>query len=319
MARIVVTGGSGFIGSRVVDRLISMGHDVVVLDLVVNPRFASITIQGDVADPAAVERALRGADAVLNLAAQHRDDVRPTSRYYETNVEGMRVLCSCMEALGIRKMVFTSSVAVYGFDTDDCTEDDEKVPDNDYGRSKLQAEAVLEDWRNRCAENVALVVRPCAVFGPGNRGNIYNLLAQVMTGRFFMVGDGRNRKSIAFVDNVVEAILFLFARSGSLTVNYADKPDLDMNELVRTIASAGGRSVPRMNVPKAIGMAIGGALDILARVTGRNFPLSRVRVRKFCANSVVNASRIRSLGFTPPLSLEQGIKATVRAEFRSPG
>jgi nucleoside-diphosphate-sugar epimerase len=315
MSEILVTGGSGFIGSRLVDALRAEGHRVTILDLVVNPRFRDITVQGDVADPAAVGRAMAGASAVFNLAAQHRDDVRPISRYYETNVEGMRVLCRQMDRQGIRRMVFTSSVAVYGFDTDDCTEDGPKLPDNDYGRSKLQAEEALSEWQEADGRNVALVIRPCAVFGPGNRGNIYNLFAQVMSGRFLMVGSGRNRKSIAFVENVVDAILFLSRMDRSTTVNYADKPDMDMNELVATVCRAGGRSVPRVRLPRAAGMAVGGALDLAAWSLGRTFPLSRVRVHKFCANSVVNAERIRTLGFAARVPLAESVARTVREEF----
>ena len=313
--KTLVTGGSGFIGSRLVDALRAEGHDVVILDLVVSPRFRDITLQGDVADPVVVARAMEGVEVVFNLAAQHRDDVRPISRYYDTNVTGMRVLCAEMVRRGIDRMVFTSSVAVYGFDTDDCREDAEKRPDNDYGKSKWEAEGVLREWLEGGGARRALVIRPCVVFGPANRGNVYNLIAQVMSGRFLMIGSGRNRKSIAYVENVVDAIMFVSRLGQSTVVNYADKPDMDMNTLVATIADAGHRSVPRLRLPRAAGMVAGGMLDAAARLTGRSFPLSRVRVHKFCANSVVNADRIRSLGFVPKVTLEAGLRQTVRTEF----
>ena len=315
MSNILVTGGSGFIGSRLVEVLRASGHRVRILDLVVNPRFADITIKGDVADPVVVSMAMEGITEVFNLAAQHRDDVRPVSRYYETNVQGMRVLCREMERQRVRKMTFTSSVAVYGFDTNDCAEDGETLPDNDYGRSKLQAELELRSWQSRHPDNVALVIRPCAVFGPGNRGNIFNLLAQVMSGRFLMIGNGTNQKSIAFVDNVVEALVFLSRLNQTTIVNYADKPDMSMNELVSTICLAGSRAAPRLRLPRAAGTMVGCLLDVVAACLGRTFPLSRVRVRKFCANSVVNAERIHSLGFRAQVSLKEGILQTVRAEF----
>lgn len=313
--KALVTGGSGFIGSRLVEALRDKGHGVVILDLVVNPRFRDITVQGDVADPAAVARAMDGVDVVFNLAAQHRDDVRPISRYYDTNVTGMRVVCDEMERRGIGRMVFTSSVAVYGFDTDDCREDEEKRPDNDYGKSKWEAEGVLREWLAGGVGRLALVIRPCVVFGPANRGNVYNLLVQVLSGKFLMIGSGRNRKSIAYVDNVVDAIMFVSQLGESAVVNYADKPDMDMNTLVATIADAGRRSVPRLRLPRAAGMVAGAMLDAAARLTGRSFPLSRVRVHKFCANSVVNADRIRGLGFVPRVTLEAGLRQTVRSEF----
>jgi nucleoside-diphosphate-sugar epimerase/glycosyltransferase involved in cell wall biosynthesis len=314
--KVLVTGGSGFIGSRLVRRLLSRGIGVTILDLVVREEFASRTVQGDVADPAAVHRAMQGVDLVLNLAAQHRDDVFPVELYYKTNVDGMRVLCEGMDEAGVRRMMFTSSVAIYGFDTQDGDEATPPAPANHYGKSKLEAEQVLRDWLARGGGRSAAIMRPCAVFGPSNRGNIFNLFRQVMSGRFLMVGDGRNRKSMAFVDNVVEAILFMMDRPGTEVVNYADKPDLPMNELVELICRSGGRRAPRVRLPKWAGMAAGRALDVVARLTRRTFPLSAVRITKFCATSVVNADRIRRLGFVPPRTLADGIKETLESEFR---
>jgi GlcNAc-P-P-Und epimerase len=313
--KILVTGGSGFIGSRLVECLLAQGHEVLILDLVVNPRFERFTVQGDVADATVVDRCMKGVELVFNLAAQHRDDVFPIERYYDTNVKGMRVICNSMSAHGVTRFVFTSSVAVYGFKTDDGDEETPTEPENHYGRSKLEAEGVMNEWLAQDAARVGLTIRPCAVFGPRNRGNIYNLLAQVMSRRFLMVGTGNNRKSIAYVENVVEAILFLSRLPSTTVVNYADKPDLTMNEFVRLTCEAGKVSVPRLRLPRSLAMVAGLLLDVVARASRRTFPLSAVRVTKFCSNSVINADRIRRLGFAPPHRLEDGLRATIRSEF----
>jgi len=317
--KILVAGGSGFIGSRLVDCLLERGHEVVILDLVVNPRFQQITVQGDVADAQIVARCVKGTDLVFNLAAQHRDDVFPIERYYETNVKGMRVICEAMSAHGVKRLVFTSSVAVYGFKTDDGDEETPREPENHYGRSKLEAEDAMNEWLAADPSRIGLTIRPCAVFGPRNRGNIYNLLAQVMSRRFLMVGTGENRKSIAYLENIVQAILFLSELPSTTVVNYADKPDLTMNEFVRLTCDAGNVSVPRLRLPKALAMLVGQALDLVARASGRTFPLSAVRVTKFCSNSVINADRIRRIGFVPPHSLNDGLRATIRSEFGGAG
>ena len=313
--KVLITGGSGFIGSRLARRLIDGGHQVRVLDLVVNPALADFTMRGDVSDPIAVRIALEGVDTVFHLAAQHRDDVQPIELYYTTNVDGMRVLCNEMDRAGIRRLIFTSSVAIYGFDTQDGDEGTPPAPANHYGKSKLEAERVVERWLERGDGREAVVMRPCAVFGPSNRGNIFNLFRQVISGRFIMVGDGRNRKSMAFVENVVDALLFVMARSGSLIVNYADKPDLCMNELVEIVCRAGGLRVPRLRLPKWLGLLAGHLLDFTARGMRRTFALSAVRVNKFCATSVVNADRIRALGFVPRATLAEGIGRTLKSEF----
>jgi nucleoside-diphosphate-sugar epimerase len=308
--RILITGGSGFIGSRLARRLIERGHAVRILDLVVNPALKDHTIQGDVSHAEVVRRALEGVDLVFHLAAQHRDDVQPIELYYTTNVDGMRILCDEMDRASIRRLIFTSSVAIYGFDTQDGDESTAPAPANHYGKSKLEAEHVVDAWLRRGDGREAVVMRPCAVFGPTNRGNIFNLFRQVMSGRFVMVGDGKNKKSMAFVDNVVDALLFVMERSGSLVVNYADKPDLCMNELVTILCRAGGLRVPRFRLPRLLGLLAGHGLDLAAHVMRRTFALSAVRVNKFCATSIVNADRIRSLGFSPRTTLAEGIRPT---------
>lgn len=313
--RCLITGGSGFIGSRLARRLMERGHDVRILDLVVNPALADHTIQGDVSHAHVVRQSLEGVDVVFHLAAQHRDDVQPVELYYTTNVDGMRVLCDEMDRAAIRRLIFTSSVAIYGFDTQDGDEETAPAPANHYGKSKLEAEQVVNAWLRRGGGREAVVMRPCAVFGPTNRGNIFNLFRQVMSGRFVMVGDGKNRKSMAFVENVVDALLFVMERPGSLVVNYADKPDLCMNELVRVVCRAGGLRMPRLRLPKWIGLLAGHGLDFAARLMRRTFALSAVRVNKFCATSVVNADLIRTLGFVPRATLAEGVGLTLRSEF----
>ncbi|HXG28810.1 MAG TPA: NAD-dependent epimerase/dehydratase family protein [Nevskiales bacterium] len=312
---VIVTGGSGFIGSRLVRRLQASGDQVRIVDLVVQPEFESCTTRADVADPAAMTQALAGADLVYHLAAEHRDDVRPAERYYRTNVDGMRALCAAASRHGIRRIVFTSTVAVYGLATLDVTEDAQPNPENHYGRSKLAAEEVLRAWRAEDPARRIAIIRPCVVFGAGNRGNVHTLLEQIISGRFLMVGDGGNRKSIAYVDNVVDALLFLAGLEGDALVNYADKPDLSMHELIGIICAASGTRIPHLRLPLWMGMGAGRLLDLLARARARPYPISAVRIRKFVSESVVNADRLRALGFAPRHALADGLALTIRQDF----
>ena len=99
-------------------------------------------------------------------------------------------------------LVFTSSVAVYGFAAPDTDEKGPLHPFNDYGRTKMEAEEVYQEWLKGGTGRMLTIVRPTVVFGPRNRGNVYNLLRQMASGRFAMVGSGKNVKSMAFVENV---------------------------------------------------------------------------------------------------------------------
>lgn len=308
--KIGITGGSGFIGSQLRKLLEAEGHEVIVLDRRANPPV-------NLADRSAVLRALEGAEAIYHLAAEHRDDVRPPKLYYEVNVGGAENVAKAAKAHGIPTIVFTSTVAVYGLNAGESREEDAPRPFNDYGRSKLEAEGILDAWANAQEGRSLTTVRLTATFGPGNRGNIYTLANQIARGRFFMVGEGGNRKSVAYVENVaafLEHCLGLGA--GRHLFNYADKPDLSMRDMVRGIREALGLTGMPRTLPYAAGLAGGMFLDALARLTGRKFPISAVRVRKFCADTVVNAEKAHALaGFEAPCSLSEGLRNTIRAEF----
>jgi nucleoside-diphosphate-sugar epimerase len=315
--RVLVVGGSGFIGTRLVGRLLRAGHEVRIADRVKSESHPDLWSYCDVREPAGLREPCRGVDIVFNLAAEHRDDVRPVSLYHEVNVEGARNLCAALSQERVQRLVSTSSVAVYGFWKEEVAEDHEKRPANPYGHTKLEAEGVYRAWCEEDPERSLVMVRPTVVFGEGNRGNVYNLLRQISSGLFLMVGDGRNQKSMAYVENVAAFLEHAMAfGAGTQVFNYVDKPDLDMNELVSVIRGHLGRSggVP-LRIPYAVGHAIGRACDLLARATRRSLPISAVRIEKFCADSRFAAERARASGFVAPIGVREALERTIAAEF----
>ncbi len=134
---IVITGGSGFIGTHLVRRLLDEGHDVRIFDKRPSEAFPDLVTLGDVRDQEAMTTALQGADVVYHLAAEHHDDVRPISRYYEVNAGGAENLVAACENNGVNRIIFTSTAAVYGLDEGEADESSPETPFNDYGKSKL--------------------------------------------------------------------------------------------------------------------------------------------------------------------------------------
>jgi nucleoside-diphosphate-sugar epimerase len=213
--------------------------------------------------------------------------------------------------------VFTSSVAVYGFQGFAVDESGPFNPFNPYGETKLLAEGIYRAWAEEDPERSLVIIRPTVVFGEGNRGNVYNLLKQIASGRFMMVGRGLNRKSMAYVGNVADALVHsLSLGPGTHIFNYVDGPDMDMNELVALVHRSLGRSAPsRLRIPLPLAMAGGHVLDGVARLTGRTFPISAIRVRKFCESTQINADRIRTAGFQPRFALAAALDQTIRKEL----
>jgi nucleoside-diphosphate-sugar epimerase len=318
MTKIGVIGGSGFIGTRLCGRL-SAHKDLTfrIIDKSPSMDFPASWHRADVRSKSDLRDAIEEGGILINLAAEHRDDVSPVSLYDEVNVEGARNLCVVAREKSVRTIIFTSSVAVYGFAPIGTDEVGRIAPFGHYGRTKHEAELVLKQWQAEApSERSLVIIRPTVVFGERNRGNVHNLLKQIASGRFVMVGDGRNRKSMAYVENVAAFVEKNFtAKPGVHIYNFIDKPDFTMNALVGLVHRILGRPESiRLRIPFFLGLFIGKLFDLAAWITGRRFAISSIRVRKFCSNSVYDTS-VESTGFRSPVSLHEALERTIRHEF----
>ena len=315
MKKVQIVGGSGFIGSNLIHRL-NNKFLVNNIDKTNSSEFPSITTIADIRNREKLNDALQPSEWVVLLAAEHRDDVTPVSLYYDVNVEGTKNVLAVMNNKNIQKILFTSTVAVYGLNKKNPDESFKEDPFNDYGKSKWQAEEVLRSWYNEYPENRTLIIiRPTVVFGPKNRGNVYNLLKQISTGKFLRIGNGNNKKSMAYVDNITSFIEYCLVKdlTGYHLFNYADKPDLTTNELLQTVEQFLDKKLPSIRMPYAIGYAGGLMFDVYAKITGKKSSISSVRVKKFCATTEFSSSKINATGFKPVYDLKEGIRITIDA------
>ncbi len=320
--KIAMIGASGFVGTRLLDLLRQepTKYECKNIDLLPSHFFNDITTIGDVREQEQMDHELKGADIVILLAAQHRDDVTPTSLYYDTNVGGMEVTLRAMEKNGLKRIIFFSSVAVYGLNKKNPDEDHPKDPFNHYGKSKWQAEQVLQRWYESHPDWNIDIIRPTVIFGERNRGNVYNLLKQISSGHFLMVGKGKNKKSMAYVGNIVAFVKFMIdnVKDGYNVFNYIDKPDNDMNKLVYHVGQVLNKHIPTTHFPYWLGMAGGYCFDLLAKITGKKLTISSVRVKKFCATTEFDSTKAHSSGFKPPFTLDEGLARTLEFEFVHP-
>lgn len=317
MKRILIVGGSGFIGTHLTARLLALGHHVAIFDKAPSAAYPQLVTIGDVRDAPALAAAAAHRDCIINLAAEHADDVRPQSRYFEVNVDGARNLVRAALECAVPRLIFLSTVALYGLDAPCADESAPPRPFNAYARSKVAAEKVYMDWVAAAPACSLLVLRPTVVFGEGNRGNVYNLIEQIRRHRFVMIGAGRNRKSLAYVGNLVEFIArHIDGAPGHELYNYADPPDPTMRELVARIRVLLGQSGRMWSVPYWVGLAAGYAGDVLALLRRRSCAISSVRVRKFCAATQVASARLDATDFARPYTLDEGLAHTI-ADMKS--
>jgi nucleoside-diphosphate-sugar epimerase len=315
---LIVIGGSGFIGTRLGRLLTQAGDDFKILDKAVSGLYPGRTVLADVREVETLRENISERATVINLAAEHRDNVCPLSLYDDVNVGGAKNVCTVAIEKNVSTIVFTSSVAVYGFAPIYTDETGKIAPFNDYGRTKFEAEQVYRAWQAEApTQRTLVIVRPTVTFGEQNRGNVYNLLRQIASDKFVMVGDGLNRKSMAYVENVASFLQFATTafKPGVHIYNYIDKPDSSMNSLVGTVKRMLGRPERiAFRLPFSVGYAIGKCFDALGAITGKKFVISSIRVKKFCSNSVFETS-IAKTGFMPPVPLADALERTVQHEF----
>lgn len=316
--KITVIGGSGFVGTNLCRQLTLKQQDFEIIDLNMSNQFPEKCKIADVRDAETLRKTITG-DVVVNLAAVHRDDVRDKSEYQRTNVDGAENVAMVCEEKGIDKIVFTSTVAVYGFAKPGTDESGLINPFNEYGRTKFEAEEKFRKWQAQ-GDNSLIVVRPTVIFGEGNRGNVFNLLNQIASGKFLMVGAGENKKSMAYIGNIVAFLETCILTNQKYGVyNYLDTPDLTMNELVSKVrAKLKGRPGVGLRLPYWLGLILGYAADLIAKLSGINLPVSSIRVKKFASSTEFKSAKASLDSFQAPFSLSQGLERTLQSEFTSP-
>ena len=316
--KITVIGGSGFVGTNLCRQLALKQQDFEIIDLKMSNQFPEKCKIADVRDADTLRKTMTG-DVVVNLAAVHRDDVRDKSEYQRTNVDGAKNISLVCEEKGINKIVFTSTVAVYGFAEPGTDESGAIKPFNEYGRTKFAAEEKLRDWYAQ-GDNSLIIVRPTVIFGEGNRGNVFNLLKQIASGKFLMVGKGENKKSMAYIGNIVAFLEACIATDQKYGVyNYVDTPDLTMNELVSQVrAKLKGKKGVGPRLPYWLGLILGYTADLVAKLSGKNLPVSSIRVKKFASSTEFQSAKSSLENFQAPFLLIDGIGRTLQSEFISP-
>jgi GlcNAc-P-P-Und epimerase len=310
---ILITGGSGFIGTHF--------HNYIDQSYIINldlnkpaDRIKSEYRKGDIRVKSDIETAVKGKsiDYIISLAAKHHDFGIGHDEYFDTNEDGTKILCSVASEYNIKKIVFYSSVAVYGIRPEISNENLKPAPDSPYGASKLAGEEVLKKWQSEDPSRTVIIIRPTIVFGAYNVANMFNLIRQIDSRFYFHLGKADNIKSIAYVENLVQATLFIVekAQPGFCIYNYADEPQLTTREIAKTISEHLRKKI-WLTIPKSLGIILGKPFDLAIKITGKNLPISSARIKKLSVSTHHSAQKLFSEGFKPKFSTYDGLRKMV--------
>ena len=313
---IVVTGGLGFIGRHLTHHLLEQGRAVRILTrgLPVAGAAAVVSV-GPEPDAATLRGALEGADAVVHLAARVHvmDEVSgdPLGEFRRANVDLTRHLIRAASEVGVRRLLFASSVKAMGeTTTSPWTEESDIRPVDPYGISKREAEEVVLDGSARGGPE-GVVVRLPAVFGPGMGGNLLRLFETIRRGVPLPLGAIHNRRTLLFVRNLADLLARLIDApgAGGETFMAGEPRAVSTPELVRLIAAALGRRPRLLPVPVSLFRMAGRIGDAVGRWVPA--PVSSSVVDRLTGNLEVDSTKLmRRLGYPRQYSLEEGIQQT---------
>jgi nucleoside-diphosphate-sugar epimerase len=315
--RVLVTGGTGFVGSHVVELLLGQGYAVTCLVRDTNHlswlqgRNVGV-VRGDCTDPDSLRTAVRGVAVVIHLAGVTK--AKHAKEYYRVNHLGTRnVLRACNEANpGLRKFVFISSLAAAGPSPlgQALTESDEPRPVSDYGKSKLMAEQEALRYRDRFP---IVILRPSAVYGPRER-DMFELFRWASRGVTLSLTGGERFINPCFVSELAAAVLMAAnaaTPSGSIYF-IAEGRGYSWTEFRQSLLTTGGVSAIDIRIPIAAAYGIGLVSELAAVFSSKPAVTSRQKIREAAQRSWLcsTAKSESELGFRHASSLEQGLRIT---------
>jgi len=311
--KILVIGSTGFIGQFLVKKLVEKKHEVIGFDINPGPEELSklcTCIVGNMPFPEDILKAAQGVDLIITLAAKHHDFGVTREEFFHVNETGTQILLDCAAKLQIKKLIFYSSVAVYGTSNEPSTENTIPQPDNDYGESKLAAEKVIQKWVDDDKSRSVIIIRPSVIFGPNNFANVYNLIDKIYKKKFVFVGKGDNIKSVAYVENLVDANIFLIdkLKPGIQIFSYSDEPQMTISQVVDIISEYMPHKAPKTELPLWIAVSFGSIFDLLGKITGHNYAITAARMKKFATSTHHKAEKIRNIGFKQKIETKEGFK-----------
>ena len=327
--RLLVTGGTGFIGSHLAEEGRRRGAEVVVLGLTDRPeeqanaellrRMGAEIMPGGITDAELCRRAARGATHIFHLAVAMREGGKSDEFFESINLDGTRHLLEAASVGRVERFVYCSTIGIYGHRAPGITREDSPLaPGNIYERTKVSAERLVREFAEKCSLP-AVVLRPADVYGPRDQ-RLLKMFKGVSRGRFPLFGSGDGRRHMVYVDDVVSAFFKACERDNAVGEGLivAGPRSCTLRELLDEVTRATGSKRYGFRLPLAPMLGLAAVVeDVCARLE-LDPPIYRRRMDFFHSDSEFDTSRARRvLDWEPKVDLPEGIRRTFEDYRRS--
>lgn len=328
MPSILITGANGFVGQHLCRNLLDDGHAVRAMVHGDNPLYFIEKnevewIEADLGKPESLANIMNGIDIVYHLAAIPRNDLRKTwDEFTQVNIDGTGILLERAEKAGVRRFVFISTVeaAGYGNGVDPRKEEDPPQPDNNYGRSKLEAEKLV---LNSKLNMECSVLRLPMVYGPGTFLIVPKLFGMVKRGFYPLIGNGDTLMEFCYIDNAIQAIRLCGEKENAANELFyvSDERSYTIREVIITIAMATSRKVRFLRIPIFLANFLAATWEIIAKVLPFPPIVSLYSKKPFFTRetvywttrnvNIVSTEKIKQrLGYNPQINILEGCRRT---------
>ena len=302
----IVFGGSGFIGTHLIRKLVAQGERVLSLDL--KPQRETLPgVEyriGDVRDLSSFTVS-EPVKTIYNFAAVHTTPGHPFWEYYDTNVNGAIEVTRWANANNVPEIVFTSSISVYGPSEETKTEKSKPTPESAYGYSKHMAERIHRTWFDTVDGRRLVIVRPAVVFGQGERGNFTRLARLLQKGFFIYPGRKDTIKACIYVEDLLDTIAY--ARQlpdATITYNGCYSERYTLEQIIDLFIKDHFPSAKTYMIPRRV---VVGIATILRALGASKIGVHPDRVMKLVRSTDVYPGVLMELGYVFPHNLKGGL------------
>ena len=318
MSIVIVFGGSGFVGTHLVYELLRKYEKIVIADIK-TPGWheGSVKLENnkveyvycDVRNKIELADYGRNVNCIINLAAVHTSPGYPARDYFEANILGAKNICNFANMAGCNRIIFTSSISVYGPGEDEKYEEHIPMPNIPYGVSKIIAEYIHREWYNFASNTRMLtIIRPGVIFGRGEGGNFTRMANALQKGLFIYPGRKDTIKACIYVKDVCNFIIEMTnVDKGYSLFNFCYPQKITIEEIVKTFKDTIGYNTPELVLPFKLIVKGTSVLNRLPIKTIRTMGLVPERIEKLIKSTNISSQKLVKSGFKFRYSLKNAI------------